>query len=240
MDQASKVENFYDRFASKQVRTGINHRHFSIQMWLEKVGLKRSSKVLEIGTGVGTQTELMLLFLNSKGYVLANDISKNSLDIAKERLKKFSNVKFLHGDIVRLKIEEKFNAIVLPDVLEHIPIECHKGLFSKLEALLTDDGFILIHIPNPDYLDWVRQNHSDQLQIIDQSITTEWIIQCSKAVGLYLDFMQTYSIYQKPADYRVLVLKKHRKVDYVINKNVPTDNYSRRGIRVIRKLLKRF
>lgn len=173
MNSKGSVEKFYDNFANNQIQMGVNHRHLAIQRRLEEKGLKKNARILEIGAGIGTQTELMLLYLKSEGYVVANDISNDSLNIAEASLNKYTNVKFLHGNIIDIEIKDSFDCIVLPDVLEHIPKVDHNRLFGKLSKLIKDDGFIFIHIPNPDYLNWVRDNYPDQLQIIDQSLSTQ-------------------------------------------------------------------
>lgn len=53
------IKKFYDEYTVKQVRVGINHRHLSIQRFLERFGLIKNSKVLEVGCGIGTVSELM-------------------------------------------------------------------------------------------------------------------------------------------------------------------------------------
>lgn len=235
---AKTVEEFYDGFAVQQIKKGINHRHLAIQRWLEKFGLKRSSIVLEIGAGIGTQTELLLLYLNSKGSVIANDISNDSLDVAKKRLSKYKNVSFLYGDIVKQNLEQQFDLILLPDVLEHIPSESHPDLFLRFADLLKPNGFILIHIPNPKYLDWVRNVNPSELQIIDQSISISNIETLANNSGLYIKYFESYSIYQIPEDYNVILLKKIIKTNYESNFQIPNDSIIRKIKRYIIKIVK--
>ena len=90
----SDVEKFYDEFADKQEDAGINRRHVSIDNWLTEFGLKTNHQVLEIGCGVGTQTELLAKRLN-EGSITACDISSESVKRAESRLNGFSNAKFI-------------------------------------------------------------------------------------------------------------------------------------------------
>jgi uncharacterized protein (DUF2249 family) len=62
---------------------------------------------------------------------------------------------------------------VFPDVLEHIPVEQHANIFETVSKLTTPDAVILINIPEPNYLNWVRENDPKKLQIIDQSLSMQ-------------------------------------------------------------------
>lgn len=204
----SKVEKYYDEYTVRQQSMGINHRHLSIQRWLEYFGLKTSDSILEVGCGIGTVTELMLRYLSTEGKLLATDISDESLRLARERLAKYANVEVSKFNFVEKKLEEKFDVIVLPDVIEHIPIELHGKLFKNLEAMLTDDGFIFIHIPDPNHLEWTIRHRPDLLQIIDQPIHTELLTKSLSSTSLYINHLQSYSVYNVKPDYQVVVLNK--------------------------------
>ena len=116
----------------------------------------------------------------------------------------------LVADINEWVTDQHFDVIVLPDVLEHIPIELHKGLFKKLKNLLKPRGFILIHIPNPYYLDFcIKQGM--EMQIIDQPVYIGEIIKNLKGSGLFIKFLEVYSIWQKEGDYQVMVLEHEEK-----------------------------
>lgn len=208
-----KVEDYYDKFSSQQVKTGINKRHRSIHQWLLKMGLQPHHNCLEIGCGIGTQTELLAGYIKT-GSILAVDISPESIKIARERLKEKKNVSLIAVDITQYKIDDKFDVLVLPDVLEHIPIELHKELFAKMATLLKPDGFIFIHIPNPYYLEWCHQNTPELLQIIDQPLYTDLLTPNIYAAGLYIHTLITYSVWIDNGDHQVILLKPRRELDY--------------------------
>ena len=204
---SKKVAEFYDNFAESQFESGIHHRHLAIMQWLQKFGMPKSGNFLEIGCGVGTQTELILRYLNLDATVTAVDISIKSIEHAKRRLVKYANLTLIAGDIIDLNLNEKFDVIVLPDVLEHIPLELHNNLFKKLSYLLAPSGFMMIHIPHPNYLEWITSNRPEQLQIIDNPIYTNNLLGHAYKYGLYLVYLESYSIFTEPEDYQVIVLK---------------------------------
>jgi len=211
----SKVADWYDEFSTQQVNTGINLRHKSIHEWCLKFGLKKTDSVLEIGCGVGTQSQLIAEYL-TKGKLTINDISEKSVDIARERLKKFNNISYSKGDIIEQPITSKFDFIILPDVIEHIPLENHFKLFEKLSTLLKDDGSILIHIPFPNYLEWTQEFKPELLQVIDQPITTDILAKNCYPNKLYIEKLITYKIWVEKNDYQAIKLKKKINIDFSV------------------------
>ncbi|MFW5879820.1 MAG: class I SAM-dependent methyltransferase [bacterium] len=209
-----EVENYYDNYTSRQLRAGINKRHKSILNLLKENGLKKNHCVLEVGCGIGTVSGLIAKYL-SKGKLTSIDLSPKSIEIAKKRLNSFKNINFIACDITIMNIEGQFDFIVLPDVLEHIPIEQHNKLFSKLNSVLKPEGAIYIHIPDPLYLDGVRLNRPEDLQIIDQSLNVEHIVSLAKENGFYITYLGSYSIWTKPIEYQHILMKKKEYVSSI-------------------------
>jgi 2-polyprenyl-3-methyl-5-hydroxy-6-metoxy-1,4-benzoquinol methylase len=209
----SVVSEFYDQYTTQQKEIGVNKRHHTILGWLKKFGLQSHWSVLEIGCGIGTFTSLLAPELKD-GKLTVNDISPKSIELAKGNLRAHNNINYLVGDILPLSIHEKFDLIVLPDVLEHIPMEQHNRLFEKLASLLKADGYIFIHIPNPLYMEWAHKNTPELLQIIDQSLHTDHICQVTYPHGLYIHFLTTYTIWLENGDHQAIVLRKRIEKNY--------------------------
>jgi len=203
----TKVSEYYDAYTKHQTNIGVNKRHHTIMEWLHKFGLQSDWKVLEIGCGIGTLTGLLAPAL-AQGRLTANDISPKSVELAKQNLSAYPHVNFLTGDMVTMDLGEQFDLIVMPDVLEHIPMEVHDQLFEKLAKLLKPTGYIFIHIPNPYYQEWANKNTPELMQIIDQSVYTDHLCASTYKHGLYLHFLSTYSIWLENGDYQAIVLKK--------------------------------
>ena len=205
---SSPVANYYDEFTAQQLKEGANDRHIKILEWVKKYKPRKTDTILVIGCGIGIETKL-LASLVKQGHITATDISPESIEIAKKKLKHLNNVTLIAGDIIELDIKGKFDFIVLPDVLEHIPIAQHSILFKKLRSLLQDTGIILIHIPNPYNLQWDHIHDKDSLQIIDQPIYTNEFVQNVYPHGLYVHYLENYSIWKVNNDYQVIVLKPY-------------------------------
>ena len=213
MSQNDKISEFYDEYVARQRRIGVNLRHQSIFQKVQNVGLKRNHNVLEVGCGIGTFTSLIIPYID-EGSITAMDISPKSIEVAKHDYES-SNVNFLAQDATAYDFKgELFDVIILPDVLEHIPIDLHDGLFKKLSSVLTHDGFIFIHIPNPVYLEWCHKNKPEILQVIDQPITTDILVENTYKHGLFIEELKTYPIWVEHNDYQYIVLKKNNYQDF--------------------------
>ena len=201
------VKTYYDEYVGRQAAVGVNDRHRAIIRRLDRAGLRPGQRVLEIGCGIGTLTELVAQRVGSAGSILALDLSPKSIEEARTRLASFSNARFKAADALTLELDERFDVVVLPDVIEHIPLEHHRALFERIGRWVEPDGFVLANYPNPHYLDWCRMHQPEVLQVIDQAIHADTLLANAYAGGLYLDSLKTYSVWIREGDYVVAVFK---------------------------------
>jgi cyclopropane fatty-acyl-phospholipid synthase-like methyltransferase len=201
------VADFYDEYSDRQLAVGINARHRSIHRLLTRFGLRRGHRVLEIGSGVGTLTALLAETLSPSGCLVGIDLSPKSIAAARARLSRYDNVELQAGDALQADIAGRFDVVVLPDVIEHIPLDLHAALFRRVASWLRDDGFALVHYPNPHHLEWVTEHRPDRLQIVDQPVHADVLLSNAYSAGLYLDYYERYSIWVQEGDYVVAVLK---------------------------------
>jgi trans-aconitate 2-methyltransferase len=201
------IRDYYDDFATRQLRVGVNERHRSIHRSLRRFGLQRGSRVLEIGCGIGTVTGLIARTVGDAGSVVAVDLSEKSVDVARRRLERHANVELIAGDVVEVALDRRFDVVVMPDVLEHIPIEDHARLFGRVRGWLEDAGFVFVHIPNPFFLEWCHAHRPELLQVLDQPIHTAQLLERAEPNGFYLHHLETYSIWVPEHDYQLIILK---------------------------------
>ncbi|MFC6999296.1 class I SAM-dependent methyltransferase [Rufibacter roseus] len=200
------VSDFYDEYTEQQFKKGIHIRHRTILKNLKKAGLKADSKVLEIGCGIGTVTHLIAK-ATPQGKVLAVDISPKSIEMARKFNQQFSHVEFAVTDMTDFSRPEKFDFVVLPDVIEHIPLEQHPHLFKVIAQHLHENSTVAINIPHPLYLTWVREHQPELLQVIDQPIHTDELLQNTYAAGFYLEKLKSYSLFTTTFDYQWIILR---------------------------------
>lgn len=207
MSDPSAVADYYDDYTERQVAVGVNERHRAIAAAMRRAGWRQGQRVLEIGAGVGTLTELLLEGVGAEGMLHAIDLSPKSIQLAAVRLGSPANLQLSAGDILEMELNQTFDVIVLPDVIEHIPLELHGRLFGRLRSWLADDGFVFLNYPNPYYLAWCREHRPDVLQIIDQPVYADVLARQVYASGLYFHSLETYAIWIEQGDYTRAVLR---------------------------------
>ncbi|MCH7396415.1 class I SAM-dependent methyltransferase [Belliella sp. DSM 107340] len=211
--EKNKIQGFYDEFSDKQVKTGVNSRHLNIINKLVSSGLKSSHKVLEVGCGIGTVSQLIAQ-VASKGNVLAVDISEKSIEKASQLWKNHKNLSFEVSDMSDFfKPGQSFDYFVFPDVLEHIPVDQHPNLFANIAKHSHENSVVFVHIPSPRFLEWMIQNEPEKLQIIDQPLDTSKLVGVLQQFGFYLEEMKTYSIFYEEKDYQYFVFRKNKAIE---------------------------
>ena len=218
-EEQDKVVRFYDQFAEKQEKTGINSRHLSILEKAKQAGLASNHRVLEVGCGIGTVSHLLATQV-PQGKVLAVDISPESIEKARVLWKKQGNLKFDVSDMSDFNLPgETFDFFVFPDVLEHIPVAQHARLFENIQRHAHADSVVLIHIPAPRYLEWMIGNQPEKLQVIDQPLDTGVLVQTLGAAGFYLEKMETYALFFEEKDYQYFVFRTKKPVQQSAEKS---------------------
>lgn len=216
--QGSKVSDWYDGFSAQQSKLGINIRHRTILRNASKAGLRDGMHVLEIGCGIGTVTSLLARAVPS-GLIHAVDISPKSIAIAREHLKGRRNVEFIVSDMSDFSSSERYDFVVLPDVIEHIPLEQHPSLFSTIARHLKPDARVLINVPNAQLLEHLHKHDPDKLQVIDQPIHLDRLIATVRSAGLVLESLTSYGLQFEHVEYHSIVLRPTFALDRLARKN---------------------
>jgi 2-polyprenyl-3-methyl-5-hydroxy-6-metoxy-1,4-benzoquinol methylase len=106
------------------------------------LGLVEGASVLDVGCGSGRLSRT----LSDKGYgVVAIDNDWQAVEIAKKK-----GITAFVSDINDWKTDEKFDCVILGDVLEHI--EDDKSAMRKIHGMLRLDGCIVVNVPSYPFL----------------------------------------------------------------------------------------
>lgn len=237
MKTKEEVIKFYNKHNNSHIGFAFNQRHFEIQDRLIHAGLEKNHKVLEIGSGAGGPSELILRHLSAEGSLCITDISPDRIELADKRLSRYSNVTSKVIDFTSEKLDDKFDVVVLPDVLEHIPMDLHESLFIHISDMLTENGFVFINIPNPNYLQWLVDNESDLLQIIDQPIHTHLLAANLIKSNLFISFIENYSVFIEGEDYQVVILKRKPDSSTFKGRKPKSMSFTKRVIRKLTSLI---
>jgi SAM-dependent methyltransferase len=212
---ALDIAGYYDSYADQQQQTGTNLRHYYLIHRLKKAGLKRHHRVLEVGCGIGTLTRLIYRYVKH-GNVVAVDISEKSIASARKRFGNASRIEFMVSDMQKFTYPDNFDFIVLPDVLEHIPIEQYQHLFGTLRKHMHQDSIIYINIPHPQVIEYLGKNDPGKLQIIDQEVHADTITRNAYMNDLILKTYLSYSLFDRENDYAEVILGVRRGISNLI------------------------
>ena len=134
------VIKFYNtRVTDCQFVTDPKHYEFPRFKWINSI--IHGGKLLEIGCGNGGMTEF---FSTKVDCLVAMDVSKESL--VQLDSKKLSNVKTVESLIEDYVSNEKFDWIIMSEVIEHL--RNPENAILKLYHLLAPNGKFLITTPN--------------------------------------------------------------------------------------------
>ena len=207
-----EIESYYDQYVKRQSQVGVNARHRSIINFLKKQGISSRHLVLEVGCGIGTLTSLIAQQV-SNGSVVACDISPDSIEFAQKFWSSTTNVQWQVTDMANFTAEQPFDYIVLPDVLEHIPVDQHPQLFKTLRAASHDHTLVVAHFPHPKGTEWSQVHRPEKLQIVDQCLRADELMVNAYAAGFILDSFESYSLWEEPYDYQRFVLSVDRPAE---------------------------
>jgi 2-polyprenyl-3-methyl-5-hydroxy-6-metoxy-1,4-benzoquinol methylase len=122
---------------------GINYAA-TIELLLEKLSNNRFNSIVDVGCGDGRFTsELSQLFPNKR--VVGIDYSEKAINLAKAMN---PIIPFFTIDITKEKHPEKFDVVVLMEVLEHIPLDEVNDFIKSISDLLFDEGLLFITVPH--------------------------------------------------------------------------------------------
>jgi SAM-dependent methyltransferase len=106
-------------------------------------------QILNFGCGIGKSEAFFNTYF--KGCEIhAVDVSQESINIAKERNKRFNNITFIKfDDVDELPLQNKFDIIFVANVFHHVPETLHVHILKRLNSFLAPGGTIYIFEHNP-------------------------------------------------------------------------------------------
>jgi len=219
MKRKEEIKDFYNKFSKNLIRDKIipNPRHEKIIIYLKKIFKKYNfNSALEIGCGIGIIS----------GFIAKNIPNVTGIDISEENIKfaKATNkkVNFYCSDFLEFPFESRYDLITLFDVLEHFPKENHPEVFKKINEVSNTESIILLTIPDPYYLNYVRENTPAKLQVVDESIYLDEMTHIFRDNNLEVLLFDKYGI-DHEEQYNFYILR-YKKKAYTLSPVLLTGN----------------
>lgn len=141
--------DFFDRLASGWDDNEVRSTPERVRSILSKIPLRKSMRVLDLGTGTGVLVPYLSELVGEKGEVVGIDLSEGMLARAESKFGKLPNVKFLKIDFEEEVIPGKYDVVFLYSVYPHLhfPKDTIDWLFRMN---LDDEGMIVIAFPSDE------------------------------------------------------------------------------------------
>lgn len=189
-----------------QISGYIWSNHREIHRWYKNIikTIDGGENYLEIGPGHGQYFSEALGLQKFKNYY-ALDLSETSLRQTKAYISmkhpKLKNYELIHGDFYETSFAQKFDAVSLSEVLEHV--ENPKRMLEKIYEITTDTVDVYVNVPiNAPAIDHIFLFHNveeviylveeagffvqDQLAVTGNGIAYEKAVRKKSAINLAL------------------------------------------------------
>jgi ubiquinone/menaquinone biosynthesis C-methylase UbiE len=181
-----KFAGTYDDLHAKNVAlSGESPEYFAIykQKFLERL-FERNTRVLDFGCGIGNLTRLLVRSFDA---VVGYDPSGESVALAKKRAPEAT----FYDDLEAIP-EATFDAVVLANVLHHVPPENRPGLMTSVSRVVAPGGKVVVfeHNPiNPVTRKVVRECEFDENAVLLYPSETRRLLKAAHMTGVTLDYI---------------------------------------------------
>jgi SAM-dependent methyltransferase len=149
------VEEYEKNHAENIKASGFEPSYFDeykireVAGYLSSIGKQQSHlKFLNYGCGIGKSEKFIRTYLPNAS-IYSVDVSKKSVDFAKDKNKTLENVTFGVLSDNKIPFAEKFDVIFVANVFHHIPREAHLSTLRHLSEKLSDQGHLFFFEHNP-------------------------------------------------------------------------------------------
>jgi len=103
---------------------------------------KENPDILDIGAGTGLLSGFLMEKYPKAAFTLI-DLSEKMLEIAKDRFRNNSNVKYIVGDYSKYNFEGKYDLVVSALSIHHLKDEEKKELYKNSYSMLKQNGIFI-------------------------------------------------------------------------------------------------
>jgi ubiquinone/menaquinone biosynthesis C-methylase UbiE len=145
------MENGHPPFARIIEEELIDYRirsWFYHPAYVKSLGLTGTERVLEFGSGGGCLSRVLARTLSPEGALSCVEISPYWTEKAQRRLKIFTNIEYLLGDITQMALlKDHFDTVIIHFVLHDIEPAARIDVVSALAGCLHPEGTVFIREP---------------------------------------------------------------------------------------------
>ena len=208
----NSIKSYYDDFLVRLIANYANGNPRvteAIRFAAQNIPGK-TRHILDIGFGIGWSTQ-ELVFNNPQAHVTGIDLSERLTKFAKS-LFPHERAEFLEKDLTNWipELSENYDAVVMIDVYEHVPISERKTFHDNLRKILKRDATVILTCPSVSHQRHLRENDPDGLQPVDEDVTKSCAEQMARDLSLSLINFKPVSIWSE-GDYNHILLGKQSR-----------------------------
>ena len=186
-----EIRDWYNKFLGnlKRDHERQNPRHQQIKQTLKKI-IKAGMKVLDIGCGTGISSK----FMGELGAeIIGVDISDELIKFAMNE-SAHQNVKYIVEDATQINLQMSFDAITIIDSMEHIPREKIEDFVKSVYRHASKKSIIYLNIPDGRYQRYIKMNHPEKHQIVDEDYDPDILISMFQKIGFQPYHVSIYGL----------------------------------------------
>jgi 2-polyprenyl-3-methyl-5-hydroxy-6-metoxy-1,4-benzoquinol methylase len=194
---SNRVKSFYNRFNDRLVKDYLEgNRRVDAQVeFLHGIMDTTVARVLVVGCGNGLLAFEVADKIAKKAQVLAIDISPKNIETAKH-LFPHHRIEYQQADVLKDSIAGNFEAIVLPDVYEHIPVDQRDKLHKRLAEMMSKSASLLLTFPSEFHQQHLFEQQTG-LQIVDEIVVLEDIQKLAQDVLGVVTYYNLISVWNR-------------------------------------------
>jgi cyclopropane fatty-acyl-phospholipid synthase-like methyltransferase len=205
--EAAQVRAYYDEQIVNKVADFVDGNPRVDAAWRTIVAWAPPAPrhILDIGCGFG-QISWQMAARGPHADVTGLDISPRSITLASAVFQS-ANLSYATRALDAIEHAEGYDLITLIDVYEHIAEADRPAFNASLARLMPADGVVVMTCPTPRYQQYLRSEHPDRLQPVDEDVDLAVLTDLARVTQSRLSFFQEHSIWMS-GDYAHAVLTR--------------------------------
>lgn len=228
------VQAYYDERVEGKIRD-FTHANPRIEAGIELVAEwapPKPKRVLEIGCGIGATCWRMARAW-PEAEVIGADVSPISIEVAKTCFRR-PNLSYRAGLVHEGIFAGSFDLVLLMDTYEHIAPSDRTALHTAIKSLLSDDARVIMTIPTPIVLSYLREANPSEIQPVDEDVTPQDIVVLARDTNTQLLYYREVGIWHY-GDYAHVVVGRYQSLA-----DVKLREYRPAGAAALKQHAKRF
>lgn len=208
------VQAYYDERVDGKIRD-FTHANPRIEAAVELVAEwapPKPKRILEIGCGIGATCWRMARAWPGTE-VIGADVSLLSIEVAKTCFQR-PNLSYRAGLVTEGVFAGSFDLVLLMDTYEHIALSDRTSLHAAIKPLLSDDARVIMTVPTPAVLRYLREENPSEIQPMDEDVTPQDMIVLARDTGTQLLYYREVGIWHY-GDYAHVVVGRYQTLSDV-------------------------